>query len=158
MNSKNISITKKTSNKFNANINNNSNSSDEKHDNKDKSINDNSRKTNDNSIIIKSTQKHENIDNSDFQNTNNKQWRNINFKMGISTNKKNWNIKILRLLRNSIYLLPRDGALSAHINGNHDHVTSLIIKKTNLFGLTLSPNIPDLTFSLNKTFSSPKAE
>ena len=24
---------------------------------------------------------------------------------------------------NSIYPLPRDGALSAHINGNHDHVS-----------------------------------
>ena len=25
--------------------------------------------------------------------------------------------------RNSIYSLPRNGALSAHINGDHDHVS-----------------------------------
>ena len=38
-------------------------------------------------------------------------------------NKNNENIKIHMFSRNSIYPLSRDGAFSAHINGDHDHVS-----------------------------------
>ena len=70
--------------------------------------------------------------------------------------------------RNSIFPFPHDRALSAHINGDHDHVsgTSLIVKKKNWveqarkisFGTMSSPNLPGLTFLLNKTFPFPTAE
>ena len=35
----------------------------------------------------------------------------------------NGNIKIHMLSGNSIYPLPRDGAFSAHISADHDHVS-----------------------------------
>ena len=38
-------------------------------------------------------------------------------------NEKNGNIKIHMFSRNSIYPLPREWAFSAHINGDHDHVS-----------------------------------
>ena len=38
-------------------------------------------------------------------------------------NKKNGNIKIHMFSRNSIYSLPRDEAFSAHITGDHEHVS-----------------------------------
>ena len=37
--------------------------------------------------------------------------------------KMNWNVKIHMVSRNSIYPLPRDGTFSAHINGDHNHVS-----------------------------------
>ena len=66
--------------------------------------------------------------------------------------------------RNSIYLFSHDSALPTHINGDYEHVFrhSFFIKKTNWiefsFGAMSSPNIPDITFLLNKTFPSPTTE
>ena len=44
---------------------------------------------------------------------------NTNFKRHLQ--KKKGNIKIHMFSCNSIYPLPHDGALSAHISGDHDH-------------------------------------
>ena len=54
--------------------------------------------------------------------------------------------------RDSIFPLPHNEASSAHINGNHDYDTSLIIKKMHsvewarkfAFDAMSSPNIPGL--------------
>ena len=49
---------------------------------------------------------------------------NTNFKTELVSTIKGWEIiKIHMFARNSIYPLPLDGALSAHINGDHDHVS-----------------------------------
>ena len=68
-------------------------------------------------------------------------------------------------LRNSIYLLPRDRALSVHINGNHDHVSKYksYYQKDELgwtgakilLSIMPRPNIPGLAIALNQTFPSP---
>ena len=70
--------------------------------------------------------------------------------------------------RNSIYPLPRDGGLSGHINGDHDHVSRYMsyyqkdkvgwIGEKTSFGVMPSPNIPGLAIVLNNTFPSPTAE
>ena len=71
-------------------------------------------------------------------------------------------------LRNSIYLLPRDGALSVFISRDHDHVSKYkpYYQKGKL-GWTGEkillcimpwPNIPGLAIVLNQTFSSPTSK
>ena len=56
---------------------------------------------------------------SDFQDTYNNQ---INFKMEVVSATKR-NIKTNMLSCNFIYRLPLDGALSTHINGDHERVS-----------------------------------
>ena len=69
--------------------------------------------------------------------------------------------------RSSIYPLPRDGALSAHINDDYNHISRYkSYQKYKLgwigekfsFGDMPNPNMLGLAVVLNKTFPSPTAE
>ena len=83
----------------------------------------NNNNNNGKNTTTKNKHKCENIDNIDNQNTNNRQWRNNNFRMKAVSKIKWTELSKYTFSSNFIYLLRGDGALSAHIKGDYDKVS-----------------------------------